>query len=194
MRRVGLIGGTFDPIHNGHVLLALFTRETLALDEVVFIPAADPPHKDSTHAQADQRMDMVEMAIAGVDGFSASRIELDRPGKSYTVDTLRQLHADHPQSAFFLIIGSDNVAQMSTWHDPFGIMDLCTVVAGKRLAEDADVDPVLASHMRFIDTPLIELSSTHIRQRLQGGLAVRGMIPDSVECYIGEKGIYKPCI
>ena len=133
MRRVGLIGGTFDPIHNGHVLPALFTRETLAPDEVVFIPAADPPHKDSTHAQADQRMDMVEMAIAGVDGFSASRIELDRPGKSYTVDTLRQLHADHPQSAFFLIIGSDNVAQMSTWHDPFGIMDLCTVVAGKRL-------------------------------------------------------------
>ena len=194
MRRVGLIGGTFDPIHNGHVLLALFTRETLALDEVVFIPAADPPHKDSTHAQADQRMDMVEMAIAGVDGFSASRIELDRPGKSYTVDTLRQLHADHPQSAFFLIIGSDNVAQMSTWHDPFGIMDLCPVVAGKRLAEDADVDPALASRMRFIDTPLIELSSTHIRQRLQDGLAVRGMIPDSVECYIGEKGIYKPCI
>ena len=74
MRRVGLIGGTFDPIHNGHVLLALFTRETLALDEVVFIPAADPPHKDSTHEQADQRMVMVEMAIALVDGFSASRI------------------------------------------------------------------------------------------------------------------------
>ena len=118
MRRVGLIGGTFDPIHNGHVLLALFTRETLALDEVVFIPAADPPHKNSTHAQADQRMDMVEMAIAGVDGFSASRIELDRPGKSYTVDTLRQLHADHPQSAFFLIIGSDNVCLLYTSPSP----------------------------------------------------------------------------
>lgn len=194
MRRVGLIGGTFDPIHNGHVLLALFTRETLALDEIIFIPAADPPHKDSTHAQADQRMAMVEMAIAGVDGFSASRIELDRPGKSYTVDTLRQLRSNYSNSAFFLIIGSDNVSQMSTWHDPFGIVDQCTVVAGKRLAEDAEVDPALAARMRFIDTPLIELSSTHIRQRLRDGLAVRGMVSDLVERYIVEKGLYKPCI
>ena len=193
MRRVGLIGGTFDPIHNGHVLLALFTRETLVLDEVIFIPAADPPHKDRTHAKADQRMEMVEIAIAGVDGFSASRIELDRPGKSYTVDTLRLLHADYPHSAFFLIIGSDNVAQMSTWHDPLGIVDQCTVVAGKRLAKDAEVDPALAARMRFIDTPLIELSSTHIRKRLQNGLAVRGMIPDAVERYVVEKGLYKLC-
>ena len=194
MRRIGFIGGTFDPIHNGHVLLALFTRETLALDEVIFIPAADPPHKDSTHAKADQRMDMVEMAIAGVDGFSASRIELDRPGKSYTVDTLRQLHVDCPNSEFFLIIGSDNVAQMSTWHDPLGIVNQCTVVAGKRLAKDAEVDPALVARMRFIDTPLIELSSTHIRQRLRDGLAVRGMIPDAVERYIVEKRIYNSCM
>ena len=194
MRRVGLIGGTFDPIHNGHVLLALFTRETLELDEVIFIPAADPPHKNSTHAQADQRMDMVEIAIAGVDGFSASRIELDRPGKSYTVDTLRQLHVDCPNSAFFLIIGLDNVAQMSTWHDPLGIVNQCTVVAGKRLAKDAEVDPALVARMRFIDTPLIELSSTHIRQRLRDGLAVRGMIPDAVERYIVEKRIYNLCM
>ena len=194
MRRVGLIGGTFDPIHNGHLLLAIFTREILALNEVVFIPAADPPHKDSIHARADQRMDMVEMAIAGIDGFSASRIELDRPGKSYTVDTLRQLRADYPHSALFLIIGSDNVAQMSTWHDPLGIVDQCTVVAGKRLAKDNEVDPALVARMRFIDTPLIELSSTHIRQRLRDGLAVRGMIPDAVERYVLEKGLYKPCI
>ena len=193
MRRVGFIGGTFDPIHNGHVLLALFTRETLALDEVIFVPAADPPHKDSTHAKADQRMDMVEMALAGVDGFSASRIELDRPGKSYTVDTLRQLRADYPHSALFLIIGSDNVAQISTWHDPHGIVDQCTVVVGKRLAKDTQVDPAVAARMCFIDTPLIELSSTHIRQRLRDGLAVRGMIPDAVERYVVEKGLYKLC-
>ena len=82
---------------------------------------------------------------------------------------------------------------MSTWHDPLGIVDQCTVVAGKRLAKDAEVDPALAARMRFIDTPLIELSSTHIRKRLQDGLAVRGMIPDAVERYVVEKGLYKLC-
>jgi nicotinate-nucleotide adenylyltransferase len=194
VRRIGLIGGTFDPIHNGHVLLALFAREALDLAEVIFIPAADPPHKDSTHARANERMAMVELAIAGIAGFSASRIELDRPGKSYTVDTLRQLHVVHPQSTFFLIIGADNVAQMSTWHDPQGILDQCTVVAGKRLATAAAVDDVLARQMHFIDTPLIELSSTQIRQRLRDGRAVRAMVPDAVECFIREKGLYRSCI
>ena len=190
MRRVGLIGGTFDPIHNGHVLLALFTRETLDLDEVIFIPAADPPHKDSTHAKADQRMDMVKMAIAGVDGFSASRIELDRPGKSYTsiryASCMRTIH-----TCVFLIIGSDNVRKCR-----LGTIRLASWIMRGRCGwrtKDADVDPAWLSYALY-DTPLIELSSTHIRQRLQDGLAVRGMIPDSVECYIGEKGIYKPCI
>ncbi len=193
MRRIGLIGGTFDPIHNGHVLLALFACEALDLDEIVFIPAADPPHKDSTHADSGDRLAMVELAIAGLESCSASRIELDRPGKSYTVDTLRQLHLLYPDSAFFLVIGSDNVGHMSTWHDPHGILSLCTVVAGQRLAEEAEVDPELVRHMHFIDTPLIELSSTQIRQRLHSGLPVRAMVPDAVEHYIREKGLYTLC-
>jgi nicotinate-nucleotide adenylyltransferase len=194
VQRIGLVGGTFDPVHNGHLLLALFARETIPLDEIIFIPAADPPHKDGTRASATARLAMVEYAIEGLDHFSASRIELDRPGKSYTVETLRQLHAQRSEGDFYLIIGADNVAQMSTWHDPEGILDLCTVVAGTRLAAEAHVDPALVSRMRFIDTPLIELSSTQIRQRLHDSLPVRAMVPEKVERYIHEKGLYTPCI
>jgi nicotinate-nucleotide adenylyltransferase len=190
MRRIGIIGGTFDPVHNGHLLLALFAREAVPLDEIVFVPAADPPHKDGAHASAAERLAMVECAIDGLDDFSASRIELDRPGKSYTVDTLRQLRAAQPQGDFYLIIGADNVAQMATWHDPEGILDLCTVVAGTRLADDAQVDPALAKRLHYIETPLIELSSTQIRQRLYQQQPVRAMVPEAVENYIREKGLY----
>lgn len=193
MQRIGLVGGTFDPVHNGHLLLALFAREAIGLDEIVFVPSADPPHKDATRASADARLAMVECAIEGLDHFSASRIELDRAGKSYTVETLRQLRAMRPDGDFYLIIGADNVAQMSTWQDPVGILDLCTVVAGSRLVAEDRVDPALAARMLFIDTPLIELSSTLIRQRLHDGLPVRAMIPEKVERYIREKGLYAPC-
>ena len=193
MQRIGLVGGTFDPVHNGHLLLALFAHEAICLDEIVFVPSADPPHKDGTRASADARLAMVECAIEGIDHFSASRIELDRAGKSYTVETLRQLRAVRPDGDFYLIIGADNVAQMSTWHDPVGILDLCTVVAGSRLVAEDRVDPALAARMLFIDTPLIELSSTLIRQRLHDGLPVRAMIPEKVERYIREKGLYAPC-
>ncbi len=193
MQRIGIVGGTFDPVHNGHILLALFAREAISLDEIVFVPSADPPHKDGTRASADARLAMVECAIEDLDHFSASRIELDRAGKSYTVETLRQLRAQRPDGDFYLIIGADNVAQMATWYDPAGILALCTVVAGSRLAAEAHVDPNLAQHMRFIDTPLIELSSTQIRQRLHDGLPVRAMIPEKVERYIREKGLYAPC-
>ncbi len=190
MRRIGIIGGTFDPVHNGHLLLALFAREAIPLDEVVFVPAADPPHKDGPHAAAAERLEMVECAIAGLETFSASRIELDRPGKSYTVDTLRQLRAAQPHGDFYLIIGADNVAQMATWHDPEGILDLCTVVAGTRLAAAAEVDPVLTQRMHYIETPIIEISSTQIRQRLYQQRPVRAMVPEAVENYIREKGLY----
>ena len=134
MQRLGIVGGTFDPIHIGHVLLALFVLERLSLDRMLFVPAADPPHKEARPdtAPAEDRWSMVQLAIDGLPHFQASRVELDRPGKSYTVDTLRQLRADHPDCDLHLIIGEDNIAQLSTWHDPQGILDLCTVVAGSR--------------------------------------------------------------
>jgi len=190
MRRIGVIGGTFDPIHNGHLILARSALEEIPLEEVLFIPAADPPLKPRTYAPAEDRLAMVEQAVAGCDDFTVSRIELDRPGKSYTVDTLQALHRTHPNAEFFFIIGSDNAAQIETWHDPEGILAQCTVVAGSRPIETTGGNPRLIERLRFIDTPLIELSSTQIRKRLAQGRPVRYMVPEAVEAHIREKGLY----
>lgn len=192
MRRLGIVGGTFDPIHTGHVLLALFALERLPLDRVLFVPAAYPPHKESRPdtAPAEDRWAMVQMAIDGLPHFQASRVELDRPGKSYTVDTLRQLRDDYPDYDLHLIIGEDNVSQLSTWYDPRGILELCTVVAGSRVTADLDADSALARHIVALDTPLFQISSTEIRQRLDADLPVRYLLPESVETYIRDRKLY----
>ena len=193
MQRLGILGGTFDPIHIGHVLLAQAVREELALDQVLFVPAADPPHKEAEPplAPAAQRWAMVELALESFPSFKGSRIELERPGKSYMYDTLQQLRALHPHTQLFLIIGADNIAPLSTWHKPQGILDQCTVVAGSRITTALDPDPVLAAQLLQVETPLIELSSTRIRQRLAAGCSIRYMVPEKVEAYIAEKGLYR---
>ena len=191
MRRLGVLGGTFDPIHIGHVLLAQFAGEGLGLDQVLFVPAADPPHKEQCAASAEDRWAMVELAIEGFPSFAASRLELERAGKSYTIDTLRDLHRAHPETQLYLIIGADNVAPFSTWHNPQGILDLSTVVAGTRLSPREEADPELERHLVHIDTPVVQFSSTQIRQRLSQGLPIRYLVPEKVEEYIRRQGLYQ---
>ncbi len=192
MQRLGVLGGTFDPIHNGHVLLAQFAGERLGLDRVLFVPAADPPHKGECAASAEDRWAMVKLAIEGFPSFAASRLELERPGKSYTVDTLRNLHQAHPETQLYLIIGADNVVPFSTWHNPQGILDLCTVVAGTRLSPREEADPELEKYLVHIDTPVVQFSSTQVRQRLNQGLPIRYLVPEKVEEYIRRQGLYQP--
>jgi len=190
--KIGFFGGTFDPIHNGHLLLARSVSEAMSLDNVLFIPAANPPHKDhrTDIAASTCRWTMVELALEGIADFEASRDELDRPGHSYTVDTLRQLHLRHPEAEIFLIIGADNTHDLSTWHEPESILELCTVVAGSRSVSLAhDTDPI-AAKVCTVDTPVIDISSTQIRQRLRAGLPVHSMMPEKVAAYIYERGLY----
>ena len=195
MRRIGVIGGTFDPIHHGHLLLARFALEQIPLDEVLFIPAAAPPLKQGAYAPAEERWAMVELAVADCPDFAASRLELDRPGKSYTVETLGRLHQRYPHAALFFIIGADNVAQLNAWHDLEGIFAQCTVVVGARPGAVAGRDPKLLARLRFIATPLIELSSTEIRTRRAAGRPIRSMVPEAVEAHIRAKGLYAaPCL
>ncbi len=191
--RLGIVGGTFDPIHHGHLLLARFVSEKMDLDKVLFIPAATPPHKDHRDdiAPSACRWAMVELALEGIDDFEASRSELDRPGRSYTVDTLRQLRFDHPDDEFFLIIGTDNTHDLSNWHDPESILGLCTVVAGSRTLDSGDPGPdTIGAQVHVVDTPVIDISSTQIRRRIRAGLPVHSMMPENVAAYIHERRLY----
>ena len=192
MPRLGILGGTFDPVHSGHVLLAQFVRESLQLDEVLFIPAADPPHKleHPKRASTAQRWCMVNLALQDCRGLSSSRIELDRPGKSFTVDTLRELSRSRPEDELYLLIGADNVDQFPTWHAPQEIMKLCTVVAGSRTGESlADNLPEFA-RIQCVHTPLFEISSTEIRRRVTEGKPIKYLVPERVEEYIFQEGLY----
>ena len=187
------MGGTFDPIHTGHLLLAQFLREHLLLDRVLFVPSADPPHKENRDGgllAVEDRWAMVSAALARAPGFEPCRIEIDRPGKSYTVETLRQLRQQYPGSEMFLLLGADNVAELDTWYDPEGIFELCTVVAGSRPGAPSSGSP-LVRRVTLVETPVIDISSTGIRERVRGGLSIRWLVPDPVESYIRAKGLYR---
>ena len=165
------------------------------LNRVLFIPAATPPHKDHRDdiAPSAYRWTMVELALEGIDDFEASRTELDRPGPSYTVDTLRQVRRDYPDAEIFLIIGSDNTHDLSSWHDPEGILGLCTIVAGTRTIDTGGLSTdSIGARVHAVDTPVIDISSTQIRQRVRVGLPVHSMVPDKVANYIHERRLYAP--
>ena len=190
-QRLGILGGTFDPVHCGHLLLARHVLEALHLDRVLFVPAADPPHKSEVPAPPEHRWRMVCAAVEGHDGLEASDLELRRPGVSYTVDTLRRLRDERPGDERFLIIGADNVPELESWHDPEGILELAAVVAGSRVeAGDLPVG-AFSDRVERVDTPIFDISSTEIRRRVRAGLPVRCLVPDAVERYIAGHGLYR---
>lgn len=194
MRAVGVLGGTFDPVHIGHILLARSILERLPLDEIVMIPAGDPPHKQRRPdmAPVEDRWTMVCQAARCITGFSVSRVEMDRKGKSFTVETLARLQREHPDWELHLLIGEDNIGQIDSWQDPAGILSMCTVVAGSR----TEGGGAPASRSRFedqivrISTPVFEVSSTEIRQRIKAGLSIRYLVPEAVESHIRRRGLY----
>jgi nicotinate-nucleotide adenylyltransferase len=182
----GILGGSFDPIHHGHLILARAALEELGLDRIVFIPANQSPHKtDTKPATAQNRLAMVQLAIEGEPGFEASDLELHRPPPSYTVETLRELRSRHPDDEFTLLIGADNVAKFDTWREPDEI---------HRLARLAILDR--AKHKTPPDWPvvrrLVDISSTDIRARMAAGHSIRYLTPDSVCDYIASEGLYRP--
>ena len=183
--RVGILGGTFDPIHHGHLILARAACEELGLDRILFIPANMSPHKtDTKPATAQDRLAMVKLAIEGEPGFLASDLEILRPPPSYTVETLRELATRHPGDRFTLLIGADNVAKFDTWREPDEI---------RRLAGLAVLDR--ANHGTPHDWPvvrrLVDISSTDLRARVAAGRRIRYLTPDAVCDYIADHGLYR---
>ncbi len=191
--RVGIFGGTFDPIHLGHLIAAQEALDACHLARVLFVPSGDPPHKPHRAVTAAaHRVAMVERAIEGDDRFAVSRVEVDRPGKSYTVDTLEALARSLKEGTeLFLLIGTDSALDMPTWANPERVVSLARVAVLARPGFDrAGVRSDLAGRMSFLQTSQVDISSTEVRRRLREGRSIRYLVPDAVMDYIRRHGLY----
>jgi nicotinate-nucleotide adenylyltransferase len=194
--RVGLLGGTFDPVHLGHLILAQEALSALDLALVLFIPAGDPWRKgDRVITPPAHRLAMLRLAIAGNDGFGVTDIELRRAGPTYTADTLEALAAERLDDAFFFIAGSDALADMPNWHDPERIIKHATLAVAPRDVQEANAVvlniPAIAAHIVTFAMPRIDISSTDIRARVSAGYAIRYLVPEAVDSYISEHRLYR---
>lgn len=187
--KLGILGGTFDPIHSGHLALARAAMSQFHLDKVLFIPAYIPPHKKNRTdvAPANVRRKMVEIAIKDQAGFEVSTIEIDRKGISYTSDTLRELKKIYPAAEFYLIVGEDSLRDLPSWKDIDDIRKTARVAAARRRAsasgqEDADV--------LWIQMPEYPISSSNIREELKKGKLSPGVLPEEIESYIRREKVY----
>ncbi len=196
-RRIGLLGGSFDPIHNAHLQLAQSACTELALDAVWFIPAGQPWQRDPLAASPQQRWDMVNLAIAGRTGLRACDIELKRQGPSYTIDTVRELRAAHPDAAFTFILGADQLRNLPTWNGWKDIVSEVDLAAARRPGYDDKPPPQLVEalaasghRLHRLSMPEIDLSATRIRRHLAQGESLVGLAPAAVARYIDQHRLY----
>jgi nicotinate-nucleotide adenylyltransferase len=194
-RRVGVFGGSFNPPHLGHLVIASEIRHQLRLERVLFVPAARPPHKAAAdETPAEMRLEMTGLAIAGDDGLAVSAIELEH-GLSYTVDTLRALHETHDDAELIFIMGSDSLLQFETWHEPQAILELCRLAVAVRPGDDVQrLDEVAAGLGRrravVLQTPQIDISSRELRNRVRMGMPLSYLVPRAVEDYVRRHRLY----
>lgn len=200
--RLGIFGGSFDPVHYGHLLLAETCREQCRLDQVWFMPAATPPHKqDHELTSAKQRTEMLRLAIGGYEPFVVSEWEIERGGVSYTVDTLAALHEQQPDAELFFLMGADSLRDLPSWRSPERICQLATPIVVRRHGSsepDMAVLEKMVSPQRLADIraaqvemPVIELSSTDLRARVRDGRGIRFRTPRAVEEYIANARLYR---
>jgi nicotinate-nucleotide adenylyltransferase len=185
---IGLFGGSFDPVHHGHLIVAQVAREALGLDGIRFVPAREQPFKQGRHrSSADHRAAMLDLALAGSPGFELERLELDRPGPSYTVNTLRELRVREPQQEFVLLLGADAAADLFAWREADRIPELARVVV---FARPGSAVPASRAISEVIEVPAIDISATEIRRRVGRGQPIRYWVPDSVGEYISRHRLY----
>jgi nicotinate-nucleotide adenylyltransferase len=200
--RLGLFGGSFDPVHFGHLILAEFCRETARLDQIWFIPAAKPPHKQDRPLSPDaDRLAMLNLAMAGHESFVVSPLEVDRGGVSYTVETLQAIRQQHPKAELFLLMGADMLADLPNWREPAEILRLATPLVTRRAGEpEPDVsclsaflppERIATLRSEIVPMPLIEISSSELRRRVAAGQSIRFQTPRAVEEYIRTHGLYR---
>jgi nicotinate-nucleotide adenylyltransferase len=200
---LGVFGGTFDPIHFAHLAVAQEAAETIGLEQVLFVPAGQPPHKpDRSITAGADRLAMVELAIAGNARFAVDRLELERAGPSYTVETLEALHASRSAGGdtphLTLVLSAEAFLGLTTWREPRRVLELARVAVAPRdgypLAGPAFMDehfPDLAGRVVFLDGPRMRLSSSELRRRAAAGRSLRYLVPDAVAAYIDDHALYR---
>lgn len=190
--RVGLFGGAFNPIHVGHLRVAEEALRQFELERVVFIPTAHPPHKE-VEVPGELRLRMVELAVAGRPGFEVSRIEVDCPGPAYTVDTVERMKRRYPQGVVY-IVGADAFAGITTWKDYQRLLRSCPFIVAPRKGIDPAIfqrPPYDQAEIHLLEMEPFEVSSSEIRQRYREGLPVEGLVPEPVDRFIREHGLYR---
>lgn len=199
-KKIGILGGTFNPIHNGHLILAEDAREILGLDEIIFMPSGNSyMKKDSAIPAGEIRAQMTELALEGNPYFSLSMLEVERQGATYTRDTLAQLMALHPDARYYFILGADNLLTLETWKDPAFILQNCIIAAAVRGTGTEEKMKKIASHLiyeyhgdiRILPARFMDISSSEIRQRIREHKSVRYLIPEKVLAYIEENKLYQ---
>lgn len=200
MKQIGIMGGTFDPPHMGHLWIAEYVQKALALKEIRFIPTGMIAYKDNSQiAKAEDRLEMVRLAIMGNPNFVVDDIETQREGITYTFETLELLKAREPDAQFTFIVGADSLDYMERWMHPERIFACCRVAAVVRkgfpklrmLKKKRELARRFGAQIEFVKTPVIPISSTEIRQRLSGGRSIHSLVPEAVEEYISQQGLYR---
>jgi len=192
--RCGILGGTFDPPHRGHLVLARRCHEALTLDEVLFRPAYLPPHKlDAPLSPFELRMEMLRAAVGEEQGWRVLSLEREAGGVSYTVRTLERLSAERPGDELWLLIGEDSLDELAHWREPERIASLARLAVYRRSGAAGRVDPRFAGRVEFVEGPRVDISSREIRERLAAGRRVAGFVPAAVLAIIAREGLYRVC-
>jgi nicotinate-nucleotide adenylyltransferase len=201
--RIGVFGGTFDPVHLGHLIVAEHCREHARLDRVLFIPAWKPPHKlDRELTPFHHRVEMLHLAVAGNPAFQIDELERERPGPSYTVDTLEALHVRHPQDELFLILGADCLPDLPHWREPARIVAQASLLVASRpgwslwsaeqIREALRLPSEVPLRVEIVQVPWIDDASRDLRRRVAERRSLRYLVPRAVECYIQTHHLYQP--
>ena len=193
MRQIGVLGGTFNPVHTAHLIISEEARQQLRLDRILFMPSANPPHKSGDIIDAQTRLDLVKMAVKDNEYFEASNIEIKNSqySKSYTVDTLQKLKALYPDNKIFLLIGMDNLIELHTWKEPEKLLELAEIIVLNRPGYSVGSSNNFEKKVKSITVPNIEISSTDIRKRIKEKKSIKYLVPIEVEKYIMEKRLYE---
>jgi nicotinate-nucleotide adenylyltransferase len=191
--RIGVFGGTFDPPHVGHLLLAADARDALNLDRLIFVPTSVQPLKVETPAvaSAQDRLEMLRLVVADDANYQVDETEIERKGLSYTVDTLEHLSARYPGARIFLLLGQDAHESFGQWKNPGRILELATLAVMQRSRSEGERASAAAKGVATISTRRVDVSSTEIRERLRAGKSIKGFVPESVERFIYARGLYR---